>query len=239
MALAQLTSAGTIDAPPATFISAFGANTVDPTLGTNISYIAPKSGVTPDNGTVDGNHIELAALSSWQRFGGVFDVPAGAKGLFVLLYGDSQFAAAQGFSVSQVSVTDGYEVQAFAPIDDQTELNRCDEYVKTFNVDTGPAQNVGLNTGEFKFQGTVVGALAMAGVEWEYPRRLRAAPTTLTLYNPSAANAQVRNVTDSADMTGSAIAANGERAAAITCTGAAGDAAGEHHAVHASAEAFL
>lgn len=239
IALAQLANAGTLDAPPATFISAFGANGTDPTLGTNIAYIAPKAGVTPDNATVDGNHLELTASTVWQRVGGVFDVPSNAKGLFLMFYGDSQFAAAAGFSLAQVSLTDGYEVQDWAPIDDASELLRCDEYVKTFNIDTGPVTNAGLNTGELKFMGTVVGAVAMAGVDWQFPRRLRAAATTVTLYNPAVANAQVRNVTDSVDMTASTGTANGERAVRIDCTGAAGNAAGEHLAVHISAEAFL
>jgi hypothetical protein len=239
MALVQLNSSGTIDTPPATFISAFGANAVDPTLGTNLAYIAPKSGVTNDNCTTDGNHVELTSSTNWQRFGAVFDVPSNCKNLFVMFYGDSQFAAAAGFSLAEVSLTIGYEIQNWAPMTDAEELDRLVEYYKTFNLDTGPAQNVGLNTGEFKFQGTVVGAIAFAGVGFRFPKRLRAAPTTNTLYNPSAANAQIRDVTDSVDMTGSTVTANGECGVWLNGTGAAGNAAGEHLAVHLSCEAFM
>lgn len=239
IALVQLQNAGTIDAPPATFISAFGANATDPTLGTNLAYIAPKSGVTPDNATVDGNHVELAATTTWQRFGAVFDVPSNAKNLFVMIYGDSQFAAAGGMNIAQVSLTDGYEIQDWSPDTDRQELQRLDEFAKSFNLDTAPAQNVGLNTGEFKFQCTVIAAVGFAGVGVPFQQRLRAAPTTLTLYNPSAANAQIRNVTDSADCTGSTITANGEQGFWLSATGTAGGVAGEHYAVHWSAEAFL
>jgi len=239
IALIQLSAAGTIDAPPATFISAANGAGTDPTIGANLSYIAPKSGVTPDNCTVDGNHVELVSSTSWQRFGAVFDVPSNAKNLFVMIYGDGTFLATAGFNVSQVSLTDGYEIQDWAPMNDYAELVRLNEYAKSFNVDTGPATNAGANTGEFKFQCTVGGAAAFAGQGINFNNPLRAAPTVVTLYNPNAANAQIRNITDGADCSASAATANGEQGLWINGTSSASAAAGEHLAVHWSAEAFL
>lgn len=238
MGLVQLNSAGTIDTLPATFISAAGANGTDPTLGTNLAYIAPKVGQTGDNCTINGNAYDCVLTAAWQRFGGVFDVPTNCKNLLVCFWTNSQLAAASGFSLSQLSLIDGYEIQDWTPLPYQSEFDRVMRYFyKTFNVDQQPVTNLGVNTGEFKFMSTVVGAIAMAGIGFRYPIPMRAAATTLTLFNPSAANAQVRDVTDAADQTGSAITANGEQGCWINCTGAAGNAAGEHLAVHISADA--
>jgi hypothetical protein len=238
IALAQLTNAGTVDSLPATFISAFGANATDPTLGTNLAYIAPKTGVTPDNGTVDGNHVELAATTSWQRVGAVFDVPSNCKHLVVLIYGDSQFATSAGFSVSQVSLTDGMEVQDWAPLDRATERGRCTEVFKTLNDDVNPVTSAGLDTGEFKFP-CPVGAAAAFTIGFRLPEAMRAAPNPVTLLNPSAANLNVRNVTDGADCSSAGGASNGHQGITITATSNAGAAVGEHMAVHILAEAFL
>jgi hypothetical protein len=138
-----------------------------------------------------------------------------------------------------VSLTDGYEIQNWAPMDRASERARLVEYYKTFNDDQNPTTNVGLNTGEFKFEATVVAAIAFAGREFRFPTRLRAAGTVNTLYNPSAANAQIRNVTDAADCTGSTITANGEQGVWLNGTSTAGGVAGEHFAVHLSSEAFM
>lgn len=238
LGLVQLNSAGTIDTLPATFISAAGVNGTDPTLGTNLAYVAPLAGQAGDNCAANGNAFDCALTAAWQRFGGVFTVPTNCKNLLACFWTNAQLAAASGFSLAQASITDGYEIQNWTPFVSQQELSRCQRYYfKTFNVDTAPSQNVGLNTGEFKFMSTVVGALAMAGVGFRYPLSMRAAANTLTLYNPSAANAQVRDVTDAADQTASAVTANGEQGCWLTCTGAAGNAAGEHLAVHLSADA--
>lgn len=238
LGLVQLNSSGTVDTLPATFISAAGANGTDPTLGTNLAYIAPKAGVTGDNCTVNGNAADCSVTVNWQRFGAVFDVPSNCRNLVMAFWTNSQLAAASGFSLSELSLTDGYEIQDWAPLPYDQEFSRVRRnYYKTFNVDQQPAQSVGVNTGEFKFPAVVSGAAVTAGVGFRYPNPMRAAATTLTLYNPSAATAQVRNVTDAADHTASSIAADGEQGCWITHTGLAGTASGEHLAVHLSADA--
>ncbi len=98
LGVAQLTSAGTVDSPPATFVSAFGGASVDPTFGTNVSLIAPKTGVTGYNCTASGNAFNCSVTTTWQRFGGVFDIPATAKNVIILIWSDSQITTANGFS---------------------------------------------------------------------------------------------------------------------------------------------
>jgi hypothetical protein len=78
LGLVQLNSFGTIDALPATFISAFGANGTDPTLGTNLAYILPKDS-NADNATISGNAASCAVTTAWQRYGALFDVPSNAR----------------------------------------------------------------------------------------------------------------------------------------------------------------
>lgn len=240
IAVAQLTSAGTIDTMPATFISAFGANSVDPTLGTNLSYLAPKAGVTGDNCTAGTNAFSCAVTTAWQKFGGVVDVPTTAKNVVVLVFTDSQFVAADSLSMSQASFTDGYEIQDWNPRPYQEEMESVMRfYQKSFNIDTNPAQNVGVNTGEFRFTSAVAASIAFAGVGYTFPVRMRVAPVTLTLYNPAAANAQIRNVTLSTDTTGAAATANGEQGFYVGGTTPASTAAGNSLAVHWSADAEL
>lgn len=240
LALVQLTSAGTLDTIPSTFISAFGAAATDPTLGTNLSYIAPKSTVTPDNGTIDGNHVELAATTAWQRVGACFDVPAGAKNLVLMIYSDGQVTQTTGsFSVSQVSLTDGYEIQNWAPLDYGTELNRVQRfYEKTFAIDQQPTTAVGINTGELKHV-ALGNSVVITSIYWQFKVQKRAAPGTLTTYSPASANAEARNITDSADCSSTSINVNGVSGARIQTTGSAAAAIGEHIGVHASVDAEL
>ena len=238
LALVQLTNAGTLDTIPATFIAAFGANGTDPTLGTNLSYITPKTGVTPDGATVVGNHASCVLSTTWQRFGCVFDVPSNCKNLVVLVYGDSQFAAAAGINISQVSLVDGYEIQAWSPQTIEEELQKVQRfYSKSFNVDTAPAQSVA--TGALRGHVSVAGATAGQPIGLRFPVPMRAAPGTLTFYNPAAANAFVRNTTAGTDATATASANIGENGGDITFTGIAAWTVAQAVQIQFSADAEL
>jgi len=240
LGLIQLAAAGTIDAIPAAFISAFGANGVDPTLGTNLARINPKAGVTGDNCTLNGAAYDCTLSSAWQRFGGVFDVPSDCKNLVVAIWGNAQFAATNGFALAQVSLTDGYEIQDWSPALPTVELDRVQRfYSKSFGIDTAPAQNVGLNTGEHKWVKVVAGATAARSPVWRFPVRMRAAPTTTTLYSPGSASAQVRDETNTVDCTASAVVAGSDTGVAVTATGNAATVAEGLLGVHLSCDAEL
>ena len=243
IALVQLNAAGTIDTIPngaGLFYTAHGANAVDPTLGANLAYIAPTAGKAGDNCTAGASSYACTVTTAWQRFGGIFTIPLDAKNLVVVLYSHNQVAATNGIAITEAMIVDDEAIQEWKLTGVPLELARVERfYFKTFNIDTLPAQNVGLNTGEFKFMSVVIGGLAMAGIGVSYRHRMFKAGTTLTLYNPSAANAMARNVTDSSDATLSTITANGEQGCWLSCTGAVGNAAGEHMAVHLSVDAEL
>lgn len=240
LGLIQLSSTGTGDTIPATYISAFGGTGVDPTLGANLAYIAPKATVQPDNGTVNGNAVDCVLTTAWQRFGHVFDVPASAKNIIVSVWSNAQITATNGVFLAQASLTDGYEIQDWTPLAVALEFARCQRhYASSFaNSSTAPATNVGVNTGECRGVAGKAGALAEF-LSVRFPAKMRITPTTITLFNPAAANAQVRDVTGAVDTSASTITGSTATDFYVACTGNAATAVGNLIAIHYTAEAKL
>lgn len=236
LGIAQLAAAGTIDTLPATFVSAFNANGTDPTLGTNVAYIAPDAG-SADNGTISGNALSCTLSGSWQRFGATFTLPSDFKNLVVMLWGNAQFAATNGFAFAQLSLTDGTQIVDWTPDDIVTEVNRCQRYYwKTFAIDTAPASAVGAGTGEYRWCKIVAGATAGRSPSVPFAVRMRATPTC-TSFNPAAAGAQVRDITAGASCTATNPNINtADSSTGLVTTGAAGTAAENILAVHLTAE---
>lgn len=118
------------------------------------------------------------------------------------------------------------------------ELERCQRYyAKTFPLSTAPAQNTGTASALVFSQG-VAASTALKGAFWSFPTRMIKAPT-LVLLNPSAANAQVRNLDTNSDCSASAGDVVGEWGASLNVTTPAGSAAGQRLAVHLTADARL
>lgn len=109
---------------------------------------------------------------------------------------------------------------------------------KSFAYGTAPAQNVGLTTGEQRWHANIAGAVSNFSPTILLTEPMLVAPS-ITLFNPSAANGQVRNVTDSADHSASSAINITERGFVITSTGVAGTAIGEQLAAHWTANARL
>ncbi|MCW1908618.1 MAG: hypothetical protein KIH63_004725 [Candidatus Saccharibacteria bacterium] len=118
------------------------------------------------------------------------------------------------------------------------QLNQCQAfYYKSFNYGTAPAQNVGTGTGEISL--SVVAANAFnTGAMLMLPNYMRAAPTA-TLYNPSAANAQIRNVTTAADFSSSTVAVSSLYGLAVTGNSDAGSTTGDRASYHVTLVAEL
>lgn len=106
---------------------------------------------------------------------------------------------------------------------------------KTFPYATAPAQSGGV-TGALALRDYVV--TIVNTMVWNYPQKMRIAPT-VTSYNPSAANANCRNVSAGADLAASvnADANASEDRVSIIC--AAGGTAGDIIQLHASADAGI
>jgi hypothetical protein len=239
MSVLYLNGSGTIDTIPATFVSAFGAGGTDPTFGTNISKCTG-SNVSDGGSSMTGNVLKLTTATTWARFSAVWIVPNDCKNLIPAFWSDAQVTATQGFDVGQCSLTDGYEIQDWTPQSIAIEKERvCRYYQKSFTEATAPAQNAGANTGESKGIAGKATAVANAGfIFHRYQPPMRTGPG-VTLYNPQAANALMRDQTAGADMGATATTGNTQNDVMINATGVAGTAVGNQIAIHWSADAEL
>lgn len=131
------------------------------------------------------------------------------------------------------SVATEFEYQTF-----QRDLQESQHfYAKSFLLATAAAQNVGVNTGEAYWPATAAGA-AITRLYIRFPVVMFAAPT-VTLYNPAAANGEVRDETAGADCSGSAAAGITQNGFRIDSTGNGGSVGTNVMGVHWAAVASL
>lgn len=233
--LLQLTNAGTVDTIPATFISAVGANTVDPTFGTNLSKIAP---VLVDNCTIRTVGLDCSVTTAWQRFSATFLLPTDFKNLVLVIGTDSQFVAADVLRMSEVGIYDGAEIREWAPRVQADQLVQCQRYYcKSFAIDTIPAQNAGL-TGAIRGAAGQAGAISFAHLSIRFPVAMRAAPT-IVYFNPSVANAFLRATAQATDATATSATQVTADQTEVTATGLAAWVKGDGLAIHFTADAEL
>lgn len=120
----------------------------------------------------------------------------------------------------------------------ESERDRCMHfYQKSFPYGTAPAQNAGVS-GALSWINILGGAVGGGSQSMQFALPMRASPT-VTTYNPSAANAQIRNVATTADWTGTTATAT-DNSLRMSGTQDAGATAGSHQqAVHWTASAEL
>lgn len=224
MAVMELQNAGTMDSIPATLVTAFGADGTDPTLGTNVAVITAAE--------------SKSVTTSWQSFSVSVTVPTNSKNIICAFWSNADFAANDTLSVAEAGLFTASAIQSWTPRLFSDELRLCQRYYwKTFLLDTAPAQNVGVDTGEFKAPAPVAGANTQRFASIPNPAMMFATPT-VTLFNPAAANAQFRDHNAAADCTSTASAAT-VRNIDVQCVGAAGTAVGNSLRVHITAESEL
>lgn len=125
----------------------------------------------------------------------------------------------------------------FVPFEE--ELLRCMRYYqKSFLYATAPAQNVGAISNEHTFVAIQAGATTQKSPRVLLSARARTAPT-ITIFNPSAANAQVRNADVSQDLSASSIQWANETGFFVQATGSAGTAIAHTLSFHWTADAEL
>lgn len=224
MAVLELQNAGTMDTIPGTLITAFGANTVDPTLGANLAIIT---------GTQS-----KSVTTSWQSFSVSVTIPSNSKNILCAFWTDSQFAANDTLSVAEAGLFIGDFVQPWTPRLISAELLLCQRYYyKTFEVDIAPAQNIG-TAYSTRITAVAAGAVTHRFPPLFFPVVMFKVPT-ITLYNPSAANAQARDATAGADCSATSAVIITTVLLDINTTGAAGTAVNNSILVSVSAEAEL
>jgi hypothetical protein len=111
-------------------------------------------------------------------------------------------------------------------------------YQSSANQGTAPGQNLGTGTGEFQFPAPLATTGTQRSPSIRFDPTMRAVPA-MTLLNPSATNAQVRDQTAGGDCSSSAVANVSDHGFNITCTGNASTAAGNLLGVHWIADARI
>jgi hypothetical protein len=145
------------------------------------------------------------------------------------------------FYITGVQLEKGSTATSFDYLPYGTELALCQRYAaSTFPIGTAWAQNAG-NTGC-----VIAGCTGDSGygvqMPWRFSVRMRATPTTITIYNPAAATANARNFAISANRTVSLLPFSQNSMDAICYvanSNGTGDTIGMAYGIHYSVEAEL
>jgi len=139
-----------------------------------------------------------------------------------------------GVQLEKGSTATSFDVRPYG-----TELQLCQRYYEsTFPIGSAPVQNGGAANALRVGQITVAGN-ACRGNTWLFKTTKRATPSTITSYNPSVANANVRNNTRSNDAAISGIAGLGTMGILFVFVASVGSAAGDDNGIAFSADAEL
>lgn len=145
--------------------------------------------------------------------------------------------AADGFIVDDVQLEIGSVATPFERRPFESELLACQRHFwKTFAYSTAPAQNVGTSLMMFP-QSSLAGINGWYGpIMWS--RTMRIAPSII-LYNPSVANAQIRNFVTNSDLSTTGVNAANENGMSIFGTAPAGSALGQLCGINITADAGI
>jgi hypothetical protein len=123
MGLFELATAGTIDSVPSPIVTAAGANSTDPTMGTNVAIITAAE--------------SKSVTTSMQTFSVSVTVPATSKNLICAVWTDSQFSANDILYIAEAGLYVGTTAQAWTPRPVQQELSLCKRYCQRTDAITG------------------------------------------------------------------------------------------------------
>lgn len=219
MGIAEVNSDGTLDAPPAPFVTSWNGDGVDPTFA---------SGLTVSVASVD-------VTDSWDLVGVTHLVHADAKNIIPLLYSYNAMSPDDEFAVTELGLFHAGNFVKWQPNPLVQELAACQRrFWKSFPLPVKPLWNAGL-TGAYRFSQPVAGAVTAQIPALSFPVRMRVTPI-ITLYNPSNTNSEAINVTANEDCSDTTATAS-EWGVSLRITGASGGAAGDECAVHLTANA--
>lgn len=182
----------------------------------------------------------LMAGSTYQGTTGSWLVNPSSASYASALQANVMDSTANFFRITGVKMELGSVATPIQFVPFEEELARCRRYYqKSFLYATAPAQNVGANTGEFTFTAPRAGALTETAPTIPLSPPMRVTPSTVTMYNTGAANAQLRDQTASADCSASGITGRSESAMSMSATGNASTAVGNTLGAHWTADAEL
>src|SRR5574343_151483 len=210
----------TADSVTSDLISAWGNENVNPTLAANWTFEN-----TPAN---------LSVTTSWARYSvsAAIDT-ASTTNVAVMIWSDVTDTTAGDFlyiTGCQLELGSSPTTFEYRPI--STEIDLCQRYYeKSFNMGNAPAQNAGAAGASHSVQATAQSTTCYFS-EVYFKTRKRIAPSSITTDNPSAANAQIRDISSAADWSGTTAVNLGETGFSLYGTTAAGSAAGYGAAIH-------
>lgn len=165
-------------------------------------------------------------------------VGSSANNLIVMVWTEGTAAQNVTLDLGRMQLERGYSASDFEVRPFSVELELCKRYyVKSFGVDVAPAQSVAGNTEHF-FTAHTAGANTNRSGTVAFPVEMRAAPT-VTLYNPAASNAEIRDANAAADCSSSAATAATAKGFRVTCVANASTAVGNLLSFQWSAAAEL
>lgn len=178
--------------------------------------------------------------SAWQRATLTVNVPATCNE--ATLYWQWQHSGTAGADdtlyFTGVQVEEGSCATLFEFLPDHLNLLACRRrFIKSFALDTTPAQNIGSASNCYRQTAVAAGAVVNRGPLLPFPVCMRAAPT-MTSYNPSAANANARDTTGGVDCSAPAFVADAN-GFLMTNTGNAASAVGNSFSTHWTASAEI
>jgi hypothetical protein len=194
--IVELNSSGTADTFPATHISAYGANSTDPTLGTNLARCTVTAGT---NTTISGSGGSCSVTTSWQTFSINCAMPSNSKNYVIAIWTDSQFVAADTLSLAEVDFFPGSVDRTWYERHEAQETNLAQRFFeKSFELEIAPAHNLS------DFENVVLkhssGTAANSLQTFVMFRVRKRAVSTIVTYNTSATNANWRDITAGADV---------------------------------------
>jgi len=179
-----------------------GAGT-DPTLASNWTY--------------ENTPSDLTLTTSFQTFK-IEDVDidtASAANVAVLIWCDDTDATVGDLAyIGDIQLEEGEVATPYENKGFEQELEKCLRFFqKSFNYATVPAQSAG-RTGALEFFQNRTSGSSHCQQNY-YAKPMRVSPT-VTLYNPSAANAQIRNLDTGSDCSSSGVETNNEKGFKLT-----------------------
>lgn len=157
----------------------------------------------PRNGNLGDAKFTLVSTLERYGFSG-WNAPNGTlpdtTTFFAIVIGTANIPITKGLSINSVSLVPGDIPTIPAPQTLDEVLRECQYYYrKSFEVATVPIQSAGQNTGEYtSFQGSSSSVANAIGPIVTFDNDMRATPV-VTLYNPVAGNAQMRNYSQGSD----------------------------------------
>jgi hypothetical protein len=189
--------------------------------------------------------VSDAITTSWVRYQHTFTVPSSTTQAGIQIYYTpvGTAGADDNFYITGVQMEIGTSASSYNFMPFEVELALCQRYYeKSFPYATAPAQNAG-TSGSVLFPQVVAASTQSYYFIASYQVEKRVVVSSATigaiLYNPSAANAQLRNVATSTDCSATTVNANSAKTLSVISTSPGGSTQGNGLIVHWTADVEL